>query len=221
MRRVIRSRLRGVRRDPGAGFSLIELIIAMGIFTIFIAVFLTAVVSLARATTQARVTAEASSGALLVFQNIDRQVRYADAINYPGVGAATDYRYVEFRTPASSMSTNVTTCTQWRYLPGKNRIESRRWADTAGSVPTPWSTKLTSVIYKADAGYPFTLVPATSTMKQQLLLTIDAGTAGTSGATSISTTFVARNSSDTSPSNAAGTGGQSLNPVCQRTDVRP
>jgi len=219
--RAVAARIRRGRRAGDSGFSLIELIVAMGIFTIFIAVFLTAVVSLTRATTQARVTAESASGALVVFQNIDRQVRYADSINYPGPGVATGGRYIEFRTPASSMATGLTTCTQWRYLPSKKRIEFRRWVDTAGSVASQWSTKLTNVIEKPDAGYPFALLPATSTAKQQLVLSLDAGTAGTSGATSISTTFVARNSSDGSPSNAVAGNGQSATPVCNRTDFRP
>jgi prepilin-type N-terminal cleavage/methylation domain-containing protein len=215
-------RLLKARRSADQGFSLIELIVAMGIFTIFIAIFLTAVVSLARGTTQARVTAESSGGALIVFQNIDRQVRYADAINFPGEGISSGARYIEFRTPASSMATNVTTCTQWRYLPSKNRIESRRWDDTAGSTATPWATKLTTVIDKPGVGYPFTLVPATASVtKQQLLLTLDAGTAGTSGATSIATTFVARNSSKDSVSNVAGPDGQSVTKVCDRMDFRP
>lgn len=208
-------------RSSQQGFSLVELVVAMGIFTIFIAIFLTAVVSLARGTTQARVTAESASGALTVFQNIDRQVRYADAINFPGVSPASHYRYIEFRTPASSMSTNLTTCTQWRYLPSENRIESRRWEDSSGSTPTPWATKLTFVIDKPGADYPFSLVPATTNTKQQLLLTLDAGVAGTSGSTSIATSFVARNSSDDSVSNVAGPDGQSATKVCNRTDLRP
>jgi prepilin-type N-terminal cleavage/methylation domain-containing protein len=213
--------VRDDEESSDAGYSLIELIVAMTIFTIFIAVFLAAVVGLARGTTQARASSESAGGVMLVFQNIDRQVRYADAINFPGASSATGYRYIEFRTPASSMPTNETTCTQWRFLPDQKRIESRRWKDTPGSVATPWATKLATVISKPDATYPFALIPAAGPSKQQLQLSIDAGLASGSGKTSISTSFVARNSSDTSVSNTAGPDGQSVNRVCDRTDFRP
>jgi len=211
-----------VRPDrSSAGFSLIELIVAMSIFTIFTAVFLAAVVGLTRGTTQARVTAEATSGVLLVFQNIDRQVRYADAINFPGQSPATGYRYIEFRTPAASMPTNVTTCNQWRYLPDLNRIESRFWVDAPGAVPSAWSTKLTTAVSAPGVTYPFEMIPAVGTAKQQLKLTLTAGSS-TVGATSmISTTYVARNSKN-SLTNAVGAGGQSATPVCRTpTAVRP
>ena len=52
-----RNRLRETARHS-SGFSLIELIVAMTIFSIFIAVLLTAIVSLTRGATQARVSAE-------------------------------------------------------------------------------------------------------------------------------------------------------------------
>ena len=215
--RQLRVRMRGE-----SGFSLMELIVAMGIFTIFIAIFLGAVVSLARGTSQARITAESTSGVLTVFQNLDRQIRYSDAINYPGVGPS-GYRYIEFRTPASSTVENVTKCTQWRFMPDKGRIESRSWPDGLATTATPWATKLTNVITVAGVNYPFGLTPATDVRKQTFLLTINAGTAGTAGGTDIATKFIARNSSLSSPSNADANGdGVSDTPVCPRsTAVRP
>ena len=206
--------------NDASGFSLIELIVAMSIFTIFIAVFLAAVVGLARGATQAQVRAEATTGVLQVFQNIDRQVRYADAINYPGLGLASGYRYIEFRTPASSSVTNKTTCTQWRYLPDLNRIESRQWEDSSGSVATNWNTKLTTVIDRPEVTYPFELIPAAGNARQELKLTIEAGNSSVAASSEIETTFVARNSKG-SPTSIVGAGGQSVSPVCQRAALRP
>jgi len=210
------ARLRnGTKREEG--FSLMELVVAMGIFTIFIAIFLGAVVSLARGTSQARITAESTSGVLTVFQNLDRQIRYSDSINYPGVGA-TGYRYIEFRTPASSTVENVTKCTQWRFLPGKNRIESRTWPDGLGSVATPWATKLTNVVDVAGVGYPFGMIPAVDGTKQVFVLTINAGTAGIDAGADITTQFIARNATFEAQSNADANGdGASDTPVCART----
>jgi prepilin-type N-terminal cleavage/methylation domain-containing protein len=209
------------RQNTDSGLTLIEVVVAMVILSIFMSLFLGAVISLTRGTTQVRAAAESTSGTLLVFQNIDRQVRYADAINYPGPGLSTGYRYIEFRTPASSTPTNETTCNQWRYLPNLKRIETRRWIDTPGSVPTAWSTKLTNVIDTPVVTYPFAMQPAASENKQKLLLTIDAGLPGTAAPTAIETVFVARNSSPSSVTNTAGPDGQSVQMVCTRTGLRP
>lgn len=214
-------RLRARLGATESGFSLMELVVAMGIFTIFVAMFMTAVINLTQGATRAQLTAEASSGVLTVFQNLDRQVRYADAINFPGdAGGAT---YIEFRTPASSAPTEVTTCTQYRFLPTEGRIESRSWPDVAGATPTAWSTKLTTVIDKPGANYPFKLIPATSTgsARQQLELRLEAGNESMDAGAAISTTFVARNSGTTSPSNSDSNGdGQSDAPVCLSTGSR-
>ncbi|MCU1543335.1 MAG: hypothetical protein JWM50_1200 [Microbacteriaceae bacterium] len=219
-RRALSGKPRVVSTD---GFSLIELVVAMGIFTIFIVLFLSAVIGLSRGTTQVKLTSESASSALIVFQNIDRQVRYADAINYPGNGPGG--RYIEFRTPASSAPTGITTCTQWRYVAADGIIESREWQDTPSSVKTPWATKITTTIATAGANYPFGMVPAVANggaTKQQLVLTIDAGSAGLKAGASISTKFVARNSSTGSPSNVDDNGdGASDTPVCAPAGYRP
>ena len=198
-----------------------ELVVAMGIFTIFIAIFLGAVVSLARGTSQARITAESTSGVLTVFQNLDRQIRYSDSINYPGVGAS-GYRYIEFRTPASSTVENVAKCTQWRFLPDKGRIESRTWPEATPTAATPWATKLTNVINVPGVGYPFRLIPAADGNKQVLALKINGGTAGVDAGADIETQFIARNASFEAQSNAdANSDGASDTPVCQPAGRRP
>jgi len=210
----------GRKTGSASGFSLIELVVAMGIFTIFIAVLLTAIVSLTKGATQSRATAESASGVLNVFQNIDRQVRYADAINYSGQSATTGYRYIEFRIPAASAPKGYTTCMQWRYRPADNRIESREWEDVTGSLASTWTTKVTSVVEDPAAPFPFTLVPGAGVIKQKLSLTLTAGDPSRSATSKISTVYVARNSAD-SPTSLADANGQSATPVCQRTAVRP
>ena len=205
---------------PASGFSLIELVVAMGIFTIFIAVLLTAIVSLTKGATQSRATAESASAVLNVFQNIDRQVRYANAINYPGQSTTTGYRYIEFRIPAASAPKGYTTCMQWRYLPADNLIQSREWEDATGSLASGWSTKVTSVVEDPAAPFPLTLVPGGGVIKQKLSLTVTAGDASRNATSKISTVYVARNSSNAS-TNVADANGQSATPVCQRTAVRP
>jgi prepilin-type N-terminal cleavage/methylation domain-containing protein len=210
-------------RSEASGFSLVELIVAMGIFAIFMAIFMSAMVNLTRGATRAQLTAESSTSVLRVFQNLDRQVRYADAINLPGPAAGSSgARYVEFRTSEPSASgADISWCTQWRFLPAERRIETRRWHEsTPGSTTTGWSTKAINVVDQGGAGYPFTMLPAETTggpTKQRLVLTLSAGNESMGAGAATTTTYVARNSSIQSVSN-------SMNPadlVCNRTGLRP
>jgi prepilin-type N-terminal cleavage/methylation domain-containing protein len=123
------SRVKGRLVKGEVGFSLIELVVAISLFSVFIALFLTAVVTLIRGTEQVTSTSEASSKSLIVFQNIDRQVRYADSINFPGDGSS-GARYIEYRLPASSAPSGITTCYQWRFVPSTGQIQLRQWHDT-------------------------------------------------------------------------------------------
>jgi prepilin-type N-terminal cleavage/methylation domain-containing protein len=211
------------RATTDEGFSLVELIVAMGIFSVFIVLFLSAVIGLSRGTSQVKLTAESASSALIVFQNFDRQVRYADAVNFPGNGTG-GARYIEFRTPAASSPTGITLCTQWRFVAADGLLESRQWDDVPGAVKSPWAAKITTAIATAGPDYPFEMVPATAngTTKQQLVLTIDAGDTALQAGASIATTFVARNSSTGSPSNIDVNGDKvSDTPVCAPSGYRP
>lgn len=219
------SRVKGRLVKGEVGFSLIELVVAISLFSVFIALFLTAVVTLIRGTEQVTSTSEASSKSLIVFQNIDRQVRYADSINFPGDGSS-GARYIEYRLPASSAPSGITTCYQWRFVPSTGQIQLRQWHDTVGSTPGSWSTKLTTATAPsvADPTYPFELIPATpgGSAKQQFVLTLNAGSPSYEAKADVTSTFVARNSSGTSPSNVDSNGdGASDTPVCLATGDRP
>lgn len=219
---AIRARMRLDDPREQSGFSLIELVVAMTIFTIFIGLFLTAVVGLTRGTTRAKLTAETSSGVLLVFQNIDRQVRYADAITIPGTGSSgARYRYVEFRTPAESTREGVAKCTQWRFDSVEGTIASRQWPASTFASATAWSTKVDTVIDSSTTDYPFELVKAAAgaSTKQQLVLTIDAGNESLNAGASISTNYIARNSSLSSPTNTDVPGGSPS--ICWTSASRP
>lgn len=194
-------------RDRQGGFTLIELMVAMGIFMVLVSILLIATSQLARGAVRVQVTAKSTSEVLLVFQNLDRQVRYSDAINAPGLGASGD-RYVEFRVPASSAADGVTTCVQWRFRPADGTVQTRRWQDGSAVAPTEWSTKLSNAVDRGTTGYPF--ARDLTSPRQQLLLALDTGVPGVDGGTAIKTSFVARNSVSTAASD-----------VCPRAASRP
>lgn len=181
--------------------TLVELIVAMGIFTVVIAVFMAGLVVMTRNTARAQVTADAADSVRRVFQRLDKEVRYADAINAPGAGVS-GARYVEFRTPATVSASGVVMCTQWRWVPSTSTIESRVWPDSSATLPG-WSTVATHVVNDpAVVGYPFQMIPASTaakhprqTLQFSLLLESNAST----GQVSTQSLLVARNSSPDSP----------------------
>ena len=189
--------------------------VALVIFSVFLTIVISSVVAITRASTKVQTTARTTSSEMVAFQRLDRQVRYADSINFPGTGSPSGYTYIEFRIPASSTVNNVTLCTQWRYAPATGTISSRTWADSPTPTFSAWDTEMTNVFNDGTPGYPFALSPAVGTgAHQTLTLTLDGGTTAVKG-TSISSVFIARNSSVESPSNAqTHTAGVSDTPIC-------
>jgi len=220
---MVNGRLRPpTAEEKQSGFSLIELLVSMGIFTIFLALFMSAVIGLTKGTSKTQITAQTTGEVVSVFKNLDRQVRYADAINAPGT--AGGFRYIEFRTPASSsnLTPAAVLCTQWRYSPATGVVQMRKWKDVTAAVMGEWMTQLTDVIDTGAATYPFDMIPATSngSTKQRLKLSLNAGNAALNANTEISTTYVARNSSTDSISNVVVAGASTL-PVCLSSGNRP
>lgn len=221
----IRRALRPERRDEG--MTLIELLVAMGIFMVVIAVFMAGVVIMTRGTVRADVTAASGDSLRNTFQRMERQVRYAESVNYPGTGTS-GAQYVEFRTGAAVSSTGVAMCTQWRWVPGSGDLQFRTWRDVATPSIPAWTTVISDVL-PDDASparpYPFQVHQAIATKnepRQRLTMRLTVGN-DLAGAKAVSeTTFVARNSSVASVSNAdANNDGRSDTQVCVSAAGRP
>lgn len=215
-------RLRRTDADD-AGLTLPELLVSMFILTFVIGVFMTAVAQMARSTVRATVTVDAADSVRRVFQRLDKEVRYADAVNFPGLSGA-GRQYVEFRVPEQAAPSGVTTCVQWRWDPSTKRVERRSWPLTASSLPA-WIPVAEDVVAdpQVSGPYPFALTPASpehprQSLTMRLLLTSD----HSAGAASTRSMFVARNSTVNSPGNTDTNGdGVSDSPACWRTGVRP
>lgn len=212
-------------RARDEGYTIIEVIVSIGIFTLFIAMMLTTIVAISQSATRTQLVGESTNGAITVFGALDRQARYSDSINYPG----TNYgkRWVEFRTPAESTKDRITMCTQWMYDPAAAVLKSRTWNDTAGSAVKPWVVRLTNVINDGPgpgSTYPFTLVPAgdNGSSLQQLVVALHAGNKARNEGAQFTSSFVARNSSIKSPSNVDNNNDKSSDtPVCTRSGSLP
>ncbi|MDQ0427069.1 PulJ/GspJ family protein [Cellulomonas iranensis] len=201
-----------------AGITLVELIVSMGIFTVLVAVVMGGVVMMSRSTVRADVTVTANDGLRTAFQRLDRQVRYAEAVNFPGDGAQ-GRRYVEFRVSATVSATGRATCTQWRWDPTAGTLDRRSWEDCVGVAVPAFGTVVSDVQPPADgvtANYPFQLLKATEdNPRQRLVVRLRAGDSTLGNPVEQRTVFVARNSSTGSLTNSdTSTPGVSDIPVC-------
>jgi prepilin-type N-terminal cleavage/methylation domain-containing protein len=209
----LRTRLHARTRDD-SGFTLMELMVAMLVFSIFLAILSTSIIALTRSSTRLQVAAVSTNQELAVFQRLDKQIRYADGMNAPGTGAADTY--FEFRTPSDSTASGQTICTQWRYDPNARSIATRQWPDGNFPAKTDWSVQLTNVANDGIPTYPFAFTPASSSVTgslDKLTFTLDTGNTVVKGA-AISSVFIARNSAITASNPEGGS-------VCPAVGSRP
>lgn len=197
-----RHRASPTTRDDG--FTLVELTVAMGIFTVLMTLVLVAVVGLARTTARVQNVADASDQLRTAFLTMDRQVRYADAVNFPGTTGtgAAEVWWVEAHTSAVAADTQPT-CTQWRFTPSTGVLDQRSWPDGGPPGPT-WRVVASQLLADPDQS-PFTLVVADLTYSQQELdVHLRSGRSDTAagGRSGLDSRFVARNSSASSPGNS-------------------
>lgn len=214
---------------PDAGVTLVELLTAMGIFSVVLAVFLAGLVTMAQSTARSQDVVDAGDAVRKAFQTMDKQIRYASSVNHPGSGVS-GLHYVEFVRPAPTAGQQAI-CTQWRYDPVARVLQARSWADQPTSPVSGWSTIVTDMrndLTGVAPDVPFRLAPAAvgGAVRQQLAVSVDVGDgpagAGAERGADTTAVFVARNSSATSPSNAdADLDGLSDTPVCTTHGERP
>ena len=208
------------------GLSLIELVVAMSIFTVVLSIYFGALISMSHTTVRAQDSVDASDALRATFNTLDHQARYATSINRPVQGSSLAW-YVELEA-TNLPDGEKPICYQWRLDPATKVLSTRTWTEDGTSVVTAWhgvSWRVTSgnVNGAGAAVSPFVFEPAgSSKLRQQLTvhLTVDGATTGRLGEQS--TTFIARNSSSKSPSNLdANNDGVSDNQVCMTGMDRP
>jgi prepilin-type N-terminal cleavage/methylation domain-containing protein len=144
------------RRD--LGYSAIELVIAMSVFSVLMSAFMSAVMLMTRTTT---ITGQVAQGATQLRQVLDglgRAVASASAVNTPSL-VGHDL-YIEFRTDAV-VSGSAAVCSQWRYRPSAQVIEERTWS-TLDAAPTGWHPLAADVVNDVLTQPPFTVQAADS-----------------------------------------------------------
>jgi prepilin-type N-terminal cleavage/methylation domain-containing protein len=184
---------RTATRRGDAGFTLLEVMVGMTVMTTFLLMFATGITQMYRVANRASAASQAQSALSLAFLRLDKQVRYASAINTPAV-SGTDY-YIEFLTT----NTGSPVCTQLRLQGATKILQSRNWVSTANiSTATAWvpiATEVAASSTGSSAGQPFSRSAADSVYNyQRMKLDLVSSVSGlTSKETAV--TFTALNTS--------------------------
>jgi prepilin-type N-terminal cleavage/methylation domain-containing protein len=200
--------------DSESGYTLVELIVSMGILAILIGIFMAAVTQEYKDTVRTQAVSTASDEALRTFDRFDHTIRYAAAVNRP-VEVGTNW-YLEYQTTATKNGV-APVCTQWKFDSTADTVAYRTWSETGATVtPTPFTVTSMHVINNPTTQQPFTFLPADGTFTNQrvqvtLMIQNVKGNGGT-----LSSTFTALNTSTATATNIdANNDGVSDTQVCQ------
>jgi len=187
---------RGVRRHPPGddrGVTLVEVMIAMTLMSIFLVLFTTGLRQVFRVSDHDQAAAVAREQIHIAFQRLDSEIRYAAGISAEGqVGA--DW-YVEFLTTY----TGTPVCTELRFTQG-GQLQSRTWEQD--ETPPPFTVLASG----AGAGQPFRRYPVvvgSGIDFQRLSVDLSVSGGKAAGPREISVMFTAYNTSPTTASDTA------------------
>jgi hypothetical protein len=193
--------------------TMIELVVGMGLMTVFLTIFTSSVVMMNRSANKAQSLTDTSAALSVAFNKLDKQVRYASAINTVGQGSDGNW-YVEFQTT----NTGTPVCTQLRLNQTTQKLEQRTWVvtqvtatppTTAASGLSNWQPMASGIVNgnasPTSTDKPFTFIAATPTLTfQQLTVHLLATSGGNNAASTslTSITFTALNTTITTQSNS-------------------
>ncbi|HKT04236.1 MAG TPA: prepilin-type N-terminal cleavage/methylation domain-containing protein [Rugosimonospora sp.] len=180
------------RRRPGhdEGYSLVEVLVAMMVMGIFLAMLTTGLIQVFRVVNRNDAFSIVQAQVNVAFLKLDRDIRYASNVSTPGQTGA-DW-YVEYLTTY----TGTSICTELRLQASTGQLQRRTWTQ-GGTVSGGWSILATGLTPAA----PFTYLAADSTYnypRVQLNLVASAGTGATAATKQFNVTFTAMNTTSTS-----------------------
>lgn len=199
MIRAALQKARQRRKGDDSGFSLIETIVAMSIFAVFMGLVMSAIIAMMASTQKSTSLHDGTAALENVFQDLDHQVRYASGLNTPSSLPNGNW-YVSWQSPATNMSPLV--CTQLKWDKATSTLDSRTWVPGASPlVVTGWKILGSNIILDPTATQPFTLVNSNKTnnlVHEQLTVRLAARPNGSRASRStqsvINATFTALNS---------------------------
>lgn len=191
--RCLVSRRREASGDDG--FSLVELLVAMGIFSVVLIVSMTGIISVTSNLRKVTNQRDAMDQTMRIMTRLDKEVPYATAISPPGQ-VGSDW-YFEYETTLAGTDT----CDQWRLVAATDLVQHRTWTN-GGTPPTTWETVGTNIVNDPTTQKPFALQTSaqdSTLIREVLSVDLFAQRGGQStGYAETKETFVARNSTGSS-----------------------
>ena len=183
------------RRDD-EGFSLIEIMVVLGIMSVVGAVFTTGMLQIYRTRAAAEADSVAQTQLSLALLRLDKSLRYAYSIGEVHVEGTTPYvEYLVLAAVPGSTSGYAKRCVQLRLAgtdPQNLQLQSRSWAVASPGSPSGWvplASNLTAV-----AGFaPLVRTQPTAALNHQLL-TVRLGARSGAATKTSALTFTALNS---------------------------
>ena len=152
MRRAAGRRLSG----DDAGYSLVDLLVAMSVMSILMVVVIGAVAEIYSNVTRTEGTSFAREEIGNSFRRLDKELRYATWISAPGkVGTSW---YLEYAVPSTSSATD---CRQLKFDIGNGVLSLAKWNPAGGTKPSTAGTIATDLTLVGTAS-PFTLIAPNS-----------------------------------------------------------
>ena len=160
---MIRSSIEGT----DDGFTLVELMVTLAIFTITLALVLTLLTNAQKILGTQQERSSALSQAQLGLEQVDREVRSGSVVRNPA--DETDPHYI-LRVLTQANSNNR--CVQWR-VSADGQLQRRHWDPSFGATPnpasvSPWRVVATNLVNRTHSVPPFTAALITTDVVRTL-----------------------------------------------------
>lgn len=182
-----RIRTAAARRRPrgDAGTTLLEVLVAMSLMGVFLAMFTGAVVQIYDNVNRTQAISEAQSQVNLAMTRLDREIRYAAEISKPATAGDPTVEYL-------TTHTGVARCSQVRLDVGRQLLQRRAWQQ--GATPPRWDTVPPLVGHVAAAEFTLPTEDGVQLNRLTVRLTAASGSGRTAAEKETVVTFTALNS---------------------------
>lgn len=200
---AVASRRSGRQRVDEGGLTLVELLVAMTVFSVVVVISGTMLRGMTGSAVRVSMGNDARTDVDRLYNRLDKQLPYAAAINAP-VMSGGDW-WLEFKTevPAGGQPPR---CWQYRLDTSERLLQVRSWPPLSPGSVTGWTSLVEQVQARAGAGAPppFRMIPSsTDVVRQRLVVALDVVPVG-SPVVPLDSTYVARNTTPNTTTNVAG-----------------
>ena len=144
-------------RREDDGITLMEVLVAMSLFTLVLVVFVDAVRIMTGSLSRVSATSASVTQSRAAADVLGRQLAYASAANLPYYDSARSTWYFEFESDATKAGSD-SSCTQWRYQ-SSGLLQYRTWS-VVTLLATGWTTVTSTLANDPATQPPFTLLPS-------------------------------------------------------------